>query len=82
MVATITYPAISSLFRTLSTVEVSSGAFWDRLDKVDVSWLVDAETGRRKPEDNEMRYLGQFAIEHILTKSIVLYCLSRGTKED
>ena len=58
-------------FSSTATVEVNSEAFWERLGKVDVSWLVDAETGWRKPEDNEMRYLGQFAIEQILTKSIV-----------
>ena len=58
-------------FSSTATVEVNSEAFWERLGKVDVSWLVDAETGWRKPEDNEMRYSCQFAIEQILTKSIV-----------
>ena len=38
-----------------ATVELQSTELWGALDKVDVSWLVDAESGWKKADDNEMR---------------------------
>ena len=56
-----------------ATVEVDTQEMWERLDKVDPAWLVDANSGWRKPEDNDMRYFFNFAIVYITTKIKFLY---------